>query len=344
MNEVLLKRRRLFHQRCLKYLKYVLNDHFVLVLLFLAGFLLYQYSQLLEHFPSNPWGLLAVIGTILLGSSPIGFIATYLETPDQVFLLSKESDLVVWIRKAAKRSFLLWGSLQIFLLTLVAPLFLRAGLPLWSLVLIGLGLIAIKYIWVKKKEQELILDGRLNWKVAVLTEQRRQQGILKFFALFTRVKGISSAVKRRAYLDKLTALVAKNAKNTWQNLYLRAFMRSGDYVGLSLRLLILSMLSLIFVSLDWLAVGLAFLFTYLLAFQLLALYQHYDYQFLTQLFPIGKGLKKANLISFLRRLIYSLTVMQMACAGSLKSAALLLSLSILLVEGYLRFKVNNLID
>ena len=37
MKEVFRKRRSLFLGQCLKYLRYVLNDHFVLVLLFLYG-------------------------------------------------------------------------------------------------------------------------------------------------------------------------------------------------------------------------------------------------------------------------------------------------------------------
>ena len=47
MKEVFRKRRSLFLGQCLKYLRYVLNDHFVLVLLFLSGFLMVQYGELL---------------------------------------------------------------------------------------------------------------------------------------------------------------------------------------------------------------------------------------------------------------------------------------------------------
>ena len=53
MKEVFQKRRRLFLGQCLKYLRYVLNDHFVLVLFFLLGFLMFQYGKLLQHFPKN---------------------------------------------------------------------------------------------------------------------------------------------------------------------------------------------------------------------------------------------------------------------------------------------------
>ena len=45
------ERSKRFNTRCAKYSRYVFNDHFILVLLFLLGFVLVQYSQLLKHFP-----------------------------------------------------------------------------------------------------------------------------------------------------------------------------------------------------------------------------------------------------------------------------------------------------
>ena len=50
MKDLFLKRKQAFRKECLGYLRYVLNDHFVLFLLVLLGFLAYQYSQLLQHF------------------------------------------------------------------------------------------------------------------------------------------------------------------------------------------------------------------------------------------------------------------------------------------------------
>ena len=51
MKDLFLKRKQAFRKECLGYLRYVLNDHFVLFLLVLLGFLAYQYSQLLQDFP-----------------------------------------------------------------------------------------------------------------------------------------------------------------------------------------------------------------------------------------------------------------------------------------------------
>ena len=39
------ERSKRFNARCAKYSRYVFNDHFILVLLFLLGFVLVQYSH-----------------------------------------------------------------------------------------------------------------------------------------------------------------------------------------------------------------------------------------------------------------------------------------------------------
>ena len=79
MKEVFRKRRSLFLGQCLKYLRYVLNDHFVLVLLFLSGFLMVQYGELLKHFPKRHWWLEAILIIVTVALLSLGKIATYIE-------------------------------------------------------------------------------------------------------------------------------------------------------------------------------------------------------------------------------------------------------------------------
>ncbi|MGT2742363.1 ABC transporter permease [Streptococcus plurextorum] len=344
MNRLFIKRRQQFHKQCLNYLKYVLNDHFVLVLLFLAGFLLYQYSQLLRQFPDNPFGVITALLALILVSLSFGSPATYLESADQLYLLPKEKELVSWIKQAGLYAFLIWGGLQMLLLIGLYPIFLALGRSLWEFIALATILLIVKFLVMQFKVGKLLSGNQLNWQIAIEAERRRQQTILKFFALFTKVKGISSSVKRRSYLDGVTKWLAKTPKKTWQNLYLRAFLRSGDYLALTLRLAFLALLAVLFIKEYWLGAGIAFFFNYLLAFQLLALAKHYDYQYLTQLFPSGNALKKANLHSFLRVVLYLLTLVEMAGAGDRYKIALLLLTSVLLVEGYLAYKVKKIID
>ena len=53
MRELFQKRKQVFRNQCLKYSRYVFNDHFVLFLLVFTGFLAVQYSQLLRNLPAN---------------------------------------------------------------------------------------------------------------------------------------------------------------------------------------------------------------------------------------------------------------------------------------------------
>ena len=91
MKEVFAKRKQDFRQRCLKYLRYVLNDHFVLFLLIFLGFLAVQYNQLLRNLPSQSWPIVAGLVLFSVFILPFGSIATYLEKPDMLFWLGAGS-------------------------------------------------------------------------------------------------------------------------------------------------------------------------------------------------------------------------------------------------------------
>lgn len=93
MIEVLQKRKTTFRNQCLKYSRYVFNDHFVLFLLIFLGFLAVQYSQFLRSLPEDKSLLLIVLALAPLLLLPIGSIATYFEKPDMIFLLAKEEEL-----------------------------------------------------------------------------------------------------------------------------------------------------------------------------------------------------------------------------------------------------------
>ena len=90
MKEVFQKRKQVFRNQCLKYSRYVFNDHCVLFLLVFSGFLAVQYSQLLRNFPKNHLPIILALAVLLVFLLPLGRIATYMEKPDSLFLLVKE--------------------------------------------------------------------------------------------------------------------------------------------------------------------------------------------------------------------------------------------------------------
>ncbi|HFI0143245.1 TPA: ABC transporter permease [Streptococcus suis] len=312
MKALFQKRRRDFLERCSKYLRYVLNDHFVLVLMVFLGFLSLQYRQLLIAFPENTWPIILIVLAISFLILFSGSIATYLEEADQIFLLTKEKEVLEELADASRRSYLLWSGLQVLVQLLLLPIYLKLGLAVWMVVVYIVALLIAKYFLVKYQLATYQQQGVLNWSTAIQDEQKRKQTILRFFALFTTVKGISTTVKPRKYLNGILRLL--HSRQTWFYLYLRAFLRAGDYFGLSLRLFLLILLSLIAIEEAWLSIGLVLVFHYLLLFQLLGLYKHYDYQYLTQLYPLDKKGKIRDFQRLLRVILYGLLLVEMLVA------------------------------
>lgn len=348
MNSLFKKRRQEFLEQCFKYARYVFNDHFVLFLLMFLVFLAMQYSQFLQHFPSNPFWVIVVLILISGFLLPLGQIASYLEKPDKYFLLVKEGAVGDWVKRATARSALLWIFIQSLLLAALYPVFARLGLPLWGFILYLLVLAGGKYLYFRYKAGQFLVDQTLSWDLAIQKESQRKQSILRFFSLFTTVKGISNSVKRRAYLDVLLRIIPKKREKTWTNLFLRSFLRNGEFLGLTLRLAILSFFFIIFLSYSLLAALLASLLNYLLLFQLLALYQAFDYQYLTSLFPLEKGLKKQGAQDVIRAVSASVLVLQTLLAFVFFSqkiyVLLLLAFTLVFLFLYLPYKLKRQVD
>ena len=348
MKDLFLRRKQAFRKECVGYLRYVLNDHFVLFLLVLIGFLAYQYSQLLQHFPENHWPILLFLGIVSVLLLAWGGIATYMEGPDKLFLLVSEEEVKSHLKGQTVRSLVFWLFVQTLFLLLFAPLFLAMGygLPVFLVYVLLLGV--AKYLLFRHKASKFFTETGLDWDYVIVQESKRKQVLLRFFALFTQVKGVSNSVKRRAYLDFILKTVQKVPGKIWQNLYLRSYLRNGDLFALSLRLLLLSLLAVIFIEQSWIATAVVVLFNYLMLFQLLALYRAFDYQYLTQLFPLEKGEKEKGLkqivvgvgsaVLLLEMLVGAVVFQEKIALLALVGASLFLQLF------YLPYQVKRLVD
>lgn len=162
MKALFLKRRQDFQKQQNKYLRYVLNDHFVLVLMFLLGFAMVQYGQLLNHFPTNHLPIQVCLGILIPLLLSMGSIATYLEEADQHFLLPKEEEVISYIKQAERLSFLLWGTLQTAVLLFLYPIFRRLGLSLFIFIILVLILLALKRVVLSRKTRYFLRGNRLD--------------------------------------------------------------------------------------------------------------------------------------------------------------------------------------
>ncbi|MBB5325370.1 ABC-2 type transport system permease protein [Anoxybacillus tepidamans] len=124
-----------------RYLRYMLNDHLLFVLLIGlgAGAVMYQrwVATLPPHFPYAIVG--AVIFSLFLAYSPV---RTFLEEADIVFLLPAEKQLVPYIQRSFWFSLIVQAYILLLVLLAMAPLHLK--LSTLSLSLFGLFLLFMK--------------------------------------------------------------------------------------------------------------------------------------------------------------------------------------------------------
>lgn len=338
MNEIFKKRRKLWYQQNIKYLRYVFNDHFVLFLMILLGALVVQYVNFLQVHHLNLWGKIILVVFVSLLSQVLGRLATFIEAPDKVFLLTKELEVRAYLIKCLIRSLIL-PAIVSGLLVLIAATLLKFNpifLILWFLVLVGIkaGLLAYQ-IWRFQN------SGLLDWSGLIDLEEARKTGTLRLFSLFTNVKGLKSHSHRRKYLDFLLT----KTKRTYEYLFTRSFLRSGDYLGLTIRLLILSILSMIFVKNGIVAIVMVVVFNYLLIFQLLSLQTAFDYQLLTRIYPLKKAAKTAGLRMIIFRVMMFVTIVELVLSlifvRPFFLTLVILLVNFLLTKFYVRFRLKN---
>lgn len=338
MNEIFKKRRNLWYKQNIKYLRYVFNDHFVLFLMILLGALVVQYINFLQIHQLNLWGKIILVILISLASQIVGRLATFIESPDKVFLLTKEMEVRAYLVKCLIRSLIIPAVVSALLVLIAAPLlrFNPIFLVLWFVLLV-----AIKAAWLAYKIWSSQKSGLLDWAFLIDLEEGRKTGTLRLFSLFTNVKGLKSHSHRRKYLDFLLT----KTKRTYEYLFTRSFLRSGDYLGLTIRLLILSILAMIFINNGIAAIIMVVVFNYLLIFQLLSLQTAFDYQFLTRIYPLKKAAKTAGLRVLIFRVMMFVTIVELILSlifvRPFFLSLIILLTNFLLTKFYVRFRLKN---
>ncbi|WP_218657971.1 MULTISPECIES: ABC transporter permease [Enterococcus] len=166
MNDFFRKRLARHQKKMLKYMRYVFNDHFVLVCLFLVGGIGFYYSSWLKNLtPSFVFGGL-IVSIFWLLSLAVGKIATFAEAADIVFLLPKEKAMRAYLSEAFRYS-CVFPSVVLFLASGFAmPLIVVSTGQPFSMYLIYLALlISLKtgHLQVKRAELFRFSSQVLRW-------------------------------------------------------------------------------------------------------------------------------------------------------------------------------------
>ena len=98
---------RKYQKKSMKYIRYMLNDHFLIVLFFLFGFIMVQYSSWIQTIRVLEWPLLGLLAVLLATIPFFGGVATLLEPADGIFLSVVGQDFKAYLQKAIRRSWML---------------------------------------------------------------------------------------------------------------------------------------------------------------------------------------------------------------------------------------------
>ena len=205
MKDLFLKRKQEFRKECLGYLRYVLNDHFVLFLLVLLGFLAYQYNQLLQHFPENHFPILILIGMISILLLLWGGIATYLEAPDKLFLLVAEEEVREHIQKQSLISFIFWVSVQTLFFAPVCAFILSHGS--WFADFLGVYLLVLgiaKYVFFAKSLATFSLEMDFDMGLCYCPGKQTEAVLASIFCSLYPGQGISNSVNAPSFIWTLS--------------------------------------------------------------------------------------------------------------------------------------------
>src|SRR5699024_7035212 len=146
------------------------------------------------------------------------------------------------------------------------------------------------------------------WDLLVEKDRSRMQTFYRIANMFTDVPHLKNQVKNRHWLVSLVSRVPFSKRHTFDYLYRLSFVRSGDYLGMYVRLIVIGGLFVYFVSNIWMKLLFALLFLYMSAFQMMTLYHHHRTIMWLDLYPVDIGVRQRSLLKLLLQLTLFQTI------------------------------------
>ncbi|WP_010650111.1 ABC transporter permease [Oceanobacillus massiliensis] len=145
------------------------------------------------------------------------------------------------------------------------------------------------------------------WDLLVEKDQNRMQAFYRLANMFADVPHLKNRVKKRQWLVNIfSKSLPFEKKATYDYLFRISFIRSGDYLGMYVRLIVLGGLFIYFIPNLWMKLLFAILFLYLSTFQMMALYQHHRTNIWLDLYPVKMEYRKQAVL----KIIYQLSITQ----------------------------------
>jgi ABC-2 type transport system permease protein len=165
---------------------------------------------------------------------------------------------------------------------------------------IAMVMIIVLFVYWRTRTKE----SGLKWEHLIDLEEKRMTSFYRIANLFTDVPKLKDRVKRRRWLDWIFGVISFGKENTYLFLYMRAFVRAGDYLGLVIRLTVIGGIALYyFVSFGIGQLLVVLIFLYLTGFQLLPLANHHQNKIWVSLYPIEDQWKDKTFQKLLFRIL-----------------------------------------
>lgn len=164
MTEIWKQRVSQHQKKMMKYLKYIFNDHFVIVCLFLVGAMGYAYSNYLKTITSydiRSQLLGVVVFTVILS---VGKLAILIQPADAVFMLPKEKAMEDYFNQAKWRS--LWLPIFVIVVTtgvLIPLLVASSGVAFSDMAYFVVTLIILKEVELNTQVLNLKIKEPKEW-------------------------------------------------------------------------------------------------------------------------------------------------------------------------------------
>ena len=189
----------------------------------------------------------------------------------------------------------------------------------------------------------------INWPLLVEKDQGRLQSFYRLANMFTDVPHIKSPIKERKWLVSFVSqMVPFQKKYTYDYLYRITFLRSGDYLGMYVRLLIIGGLFIYFVPNEWMKLIFVLLFLYMSSFQMITLYHHHRTIMWIDLYPVELIERKRAFmkwlyeLSFIQVILFSVIfLIQQAYIGFILALIGGVLFTVIFMNGYVSRKLTG---
>ncbi|MBE5108046.1 ABC transporter permease EcsB [Bacillus thuringiensis] len=162
----------------------------------------------------------------------------------------------------------------------------------------GIVLLMVLYLAIM---HQMVKGKPLNWEYLISEEGKKMMLLYRIANMFVDVPALKERVSRRKWLDFILSMIGE--KRTYLYLYTRTFLRSGNYFGLYVRLLVLGGVILYFIPFLYGRFIVSLVFLYLIGYQLLTLWKHHRMKIWLDLYPVGGEEKKKDFLTLLNAIL-----------------------------------------